>query len=605
MFRNLRDLAAESFDTAFASPESHRYVSRVINISGLGPVRLGQVFAEGGFSFVHKAELLSGPSERPLAVKRISAAEPDAMRRAKAEADMLASLPKHEHIVGYYGAAFEGEDVFLAFELVDGGTLPDYLDRRRARGQLPADDALEIFSHVCAAVVALHSQDPPIACRDLKLENVLYDAEKRCFKLCDFGSCTTVAKRYTNRREILAAEDEIREHSTAMYRAPEMCDLYAKPFICELVDVWALGCVFYGILFGDLPFDGQSTVPILEGRVKYPASSTYPESFVKLLKAMLTASPEKRVDSFTVMEAVLRLRGLQMDGGLRVLGAKLRDRRKREMAGGAFSAARDSALATGTSSSPPAAASSNPLSHSTSGPRVPPSATDSTRSVSVQDEGSDDFFSGAFVGRDAGSSSAAAVSASSQQPTGPALRGLATPVTSSVGPGFQAFAASGNTGSKGSENDDDDDDWAAFDTAEQPQVTAPAMVRPATTAATAAPPRASAAGAVPLRPQAPAPKQIDLSALLGDTPPLTAHPPSAAPLAEARKSAPEREQEFNLELLGASLETVTRDANLAAPVEAPARSKTAASGPNVAKAARKNDADDMFSDLLPPGFGRF
>ena len=35
----------------------------------------------------------------------------------------------------------------------------------------------------------MHSQNPPIAHRDIKIENVLYSNGK--YKLCDFGSCST------------------------------------------------------------------------------------------------------------------------------------------------------------------------------------------------------------------------------------------------------------------------------------------------------------------------------------------------------------------------------------------------------------------------------
>lgn len=44
------------------------------------------------------------------------------------------------------------------------------------------------------ALVYLHSQEPPIAHRDIKLENVLIN--KGVFKICDFGSCSTLRTEF-------------------------------------------------------------------------------------------------------------------------------------------------------------------------------------------------------------------------------------------------------------------------------------------------------------------------------------------------------------------------------------------------------------------------
>lgn len=216
--------AFESFDAAFSSPTETQHVNRIISIEGLGRVRLGPVFAEGGFSYLHRGQLLdnSGP---PVAVKRLSIAEPDALRRAEVEKSFLSSIPAHANIVAYHGCCFEHRDAFLVFELVDGGSLGDFLDRRKA--PMTTKLALSILNDVMSAVVHLHAQSPPIACRDLKLENVLWDRSAQHFKLCDFGSCTTVAKRYTDRSELRAAEEEIQENSSAMYRGASIVSVAA------------------------------------------------------------------------------------------------------------------------------------------------------------------------------------------------------------------------------------------------------------------------------------------------------------------------------------------------------------------------------------------
>lgn len=122
----------------------------------------------------------------------------------------------------------------------------------------------------------------------------------------------------------------MKENSSAPYRAPELVDLYSKQFVCEKADVWALGCIWYAILYGKLPFDGQSSIPILKGRYDVPENRAYPESFGKMLAAMLTVPVDKRADSFAILEAVCRLRGVNMDPSLWRIGQELRSRRAKD-----------------------------------------------------------------------------------------------------------------------------------------------------------------------------------------------------------------------------------------------------------------------------------
>lgn len=168
MLRNLYK-AAENIDAVFsgASNDNDEWAQKTLSIDGQ-VVRLGRVIAEGGFSFVHRAEYVGGTSSRPIAVKRLSTVEHDGLTRARAEAGVLARLPRHPNVVQYLGSSFSGSAAFLAFEMLDGGSLAETLDRRRSR-PLSSEEALDVFFDVVAAVVHLHAQSPPIACRDVKV----------------------------------------------------------------------------------------------------------------------------------------------------------------------------------------------------------------------------------------------------------------------------------------------------------------------------------------------------------------------------------------------------------------------------------------------------
>ena len=72
------------------------------------------------------------------------------------------------------------------------------------------------------------------------------------YKLCDFGSCSTLSAVLESRNDIAVEEERIQRTyggSTMAYRAPELVDLYSRKRVCEQVDVWALGCLLFKLIF--------------------------------------------------------------------------------------------------------------------------------------------------------------------------------------------------------------------------------------------------------------------------------------------------------------------------------------------------------------------
>lgn len=312
MFRSLKKAASSierSFESAFSSaPTSHTaFTNTVITIDSI-TVRLGRVIAEGGFSFIHvaTAEHQNSIAATRYAVKRLSCHDAHAQSQAEHEVAFLTALAPHPNIVRFHGAAFQNAHAFLLFDLIDGGTLPDRLERLSAQGLTDAT-RLAIFADVLCAVAHLHSCDPPVAWRDAKLENVIYDRLTDSYKICDFGSVSTTIIRPKGRASVLAADDDVAENCTLMYRAPELVDLYSGHLICEKVDVWALGCIWHALLFDTLPFDGSSALAICNGLSQIPERPRYPVAFAQLLRACLVVDPADRPDAFAVLAAVRRL----------------------------------------------------------------------------------------------------------------------------------------------------------------------------------------------------------------------------------------------------------------------------------------------------------
>ncbi len=80
-------------------------------------------------------------------------------------------------------------------ECCSGGTLANLLNSRMAKPGQSARHFSEmevavLFLQIVKSVQHMHSQNPPIQHRDLKIENVLIGQDGKTLKLCDFGSCT-------------------------------------------------------------------------------------------------------------------------------------------------------------------------------------------------------------------------------------------------------------------------------------------------------------------------------------------------------------------------------------------------------------------------------
>ena len=155
-----------------------------------------------------------------------------------------------------------------------GGGIIDMMNRR-LRERLTEADILQIFVDVCEGVAAMHNLHPALLHRDLKVENILQSSDT-LFKLCDFGSATSVAARLpANTQEIRALEADLNRHTTLQYRAPEMVDPYLRRPIDEKSDVWALGVLLYKLCYYTTPFEEHGPLAILNVQYKIPPYPVY------------------------------------------------------------------------------------------------------------------------------------------------------------------------------------------------------------------------------------------------------------------------------------------------------------------------------------------
>ena len=78
--------------------------------------------------------------------------------------------------------------------------------------------------------------------RDIKPHNIVIDHSKKCLKLIDFG----LAEYY------VPDNDYNVRVASRYFKAPEL--LLQHPYYHYSIDIWALGCLFAGIIFMKEPF---------------------------------------------------------------------------------------------------------------------------------------------------------------------------------------------------------------------------------------------------------------------------------------------------------------------------------------------------------------
>ena len=255
---------------------------------------VGEKLGDGGFATVYACR--DAASGEQFALKRMAfGGNEDALDLAKREAATMERLGDHPHIVKLVAhelpTSARGEGYLLLEKC--GSSLNSLLEGRG--GRLDDALALSVFSEISSAVCHSHAAVPPVAHRDLKVENVLRGADGK-WKLCDFGSATERARVYDNESARLSEEEIIQKQTTPAYRPPEMWDLFRRQRVDEKVDVWAMGCLLFRLVYGTLAFDGESSLQVLNGNYRVPAGlDPMPDGNVlKLIRAALTADPAAR-----------------------------------------------------------------------------------------------------------------------------------------------------------------------------------------------------------------------------------------------------------------------------------------------------------------------
>ena len=260
----------------------------------------GGLIAEGGYAMIYKIQSESDGKE--FALKRILIQSSSHKKQIKKEIKFWKQLSKYQNIVELKDFQFTERSAYLVMEYCPEGTLLKFVNNHE--GNISEMEAILIFNQILLGINAMHSQNPPIAHRDLKIENVLKCG--KIYKICDFGSASDEIFDPKNSDEFIKEENfaNFEKNTTLYYRAPEMCDRYGENIVSEKVDIWALGCILYTMVFKEQPFMNAQKLEIINGNYNFPSEEQklYSEKFLDLIRVMLSPNPNDRPTVIQIME---------------------------------------------------------------------------------------------------------------------------------------------------------------------------------------------------------------------------------------------------------------------------------------------------------------
>ena len=293
VLNDVKDTVKDTVNTA-SNPGSNKFV-----VNGKNYYE-DKLLGEGGYGYVYE---VSDSKGKKYALKKMNILSQTQYQNIIREIRLWKQISNCPNIVKILDASETKTEVDILMELCTEGSLLDFINN--SEDNISETTALKIIRDIANGLMGMHSQNPPIAHRDVKIENVLKFGNE--FKLCDFGSAST---------DVMIPEKETKEsrrdkfdiyerNTTFMYRPPEMVDEYGSFPVNEKADIWALGCILYAILFKQQPFQDAQKLTIIKGDYYIPKQAkNYSEKVFDFIRLMLTPDPRIRPSAKQIVDYI-------------------------------------------------------------------------------------------------------------------------------------------------------------------------------------------------------------------------------------------------------------------------------------------------------------
>ncbi len=250
----------------------------------LGGYGILSILGKGGMGMVLLAH--DKMLDRKVAVKVMlpEVVTPDNRERFFREARSTAAL-NHDHIVPIFQVGEENSVPYLVMPFLQG----EALDKRLARERIPPlGETLRIIRETATGLMA--AQEKGMIHRDIKPGNIWLEGPQGRVRILDFG----LAKTRSSDVNITQAGAIM---GTPAYMAPEQA---AGREVDSRADIFSLGVIFYEMLTGVRPFQGNDTLAILTSLLTTTPVNpgeldpSIPKNACRLAMAMIAKEPIKR-----------------------------------------------------------------------------------------------------------------------------------------------------------------------------------------------------------------------------------------------------------------------------------------------------------------------
>ncbi|XP_078173779.1 serine/threonine-protein kinase STY46-like isoform X2 [Carex rostrata] len=229
-------------------------------------LKMGNKVASGSYGDLYRGTYCS----QDVAIKVLKPERVNTdMQREFAQEVYIMRKVRHKNVVQFIGACTKPPSLCIVTEFMAGGSVYDYLHKRRGVFKPPA--LLRLAIDVSKGMNYLHQNN--IIHRDLKTANLLMD-ENEVVKVADFG-----VARVKVQSGVMTAET-----GTYRWMAPEVIE--HKPYDHK-ADVFSFGIMLWELLTGKVPYEYLTPLQAAVGVVQKGLRPTMPKNANPKLAALI------------------------------------------------------------------------------------------------------------------------------------------------------------------------------------------------------------------------------------------------------------------------------------------------------------------------------